>query len=50
MSFGKLGPIQGHATVATCRPSESGRDKTKLSGKTIRVIGLYNYTFVAVDR
>ena len=26
MGFGKLGPIQGHATVATCRPSGSGRD------------------------
>ena len=26
MYFGKLGPIQGHATVATCRPSGSGRD------------------------
>ena len=26
MGFGKLRPIQGHAAVATCRPSESGRD------------------------
>ena len=26
MGFGKLGPIQGHAAVATCRPSGSGRD------------------------
>ena len=26
MGFEKLGPIQGHAAVATCRPSGSGRD------------------------
>ena len=26
MGFGKLGPIQGHAAVATCRSSGSGRD------------------------
>ena len=26
MGFGKLGPIQGHAAVATCRPFGSGRD------------------------
>ena len=26
MGFGKLRPIQGHAAVATCRPSGSGRD------------------------
>ena len=26
MGFGKLGPIQGHAAVAMCRPSGSGRD------------------------
>ena len=26
MGFGKLGPIQGHVAVATCRPSGSGRD------------------------
>ena len=26
MGFGKLRPTQGHAAVATCRPSGSGRD------------------------
>ena len=26
MGFGKLRSIQGHAAVATCRPSGSGRD------------------------
>ena len=26
MGFEKLGPIQGHATVATCRPSRLGHD------------------------
>ena len=26
MGFGKLGPIQGHAAVATCQPSGSGHD------------------------
>ena len=26
MGFRKLGSTQGHATVATCQPSESGRD------------------------
>ena len=26
MGFEKLGSTQGHATVDTCRPSESGRD------------------------
>ena len=32
MGFKKLGPIQDHAAVATCRPSGSRRDmgKTKL--------------------
>ena len=30
MGFGKLGPIQGHAAVATCRPSGSGRDSVLL--------------------
>ena len=26
MGFEKLGPIQGHAAIATCRPSGSRRD------------------------
>ena len=28
MSFGKLGSTQGHAVVAMCRPSGSGRDSS----------------------
>ena len=30
MSFEKLGPIQGHAAVATCLPSGSRRDNNSL--------------------
>ena len=38
MSFGKLGSTQSHATVATCRPSGSGRDN--FIG--IRAVGFLN--------
>ena len=35
MGFGKLGPIQGHAAVATCRPSGSGHDNMCLTAHFI---------------
>ena len=38
MGFGKLGSTQGHVAVATCRPSESGRDN--FIG--IRAVGFLN--------
>ena len=39
MGFEKLGPIQDHAAIATCRPSGSGRDN--FIG--IRAVGFLNF-------